>query len=450
MSAKAGKEMYLCTSVHSQMLGKMVVLDGEHPSPSTSVESILAFDAADYFTDDETIDIEPEDQGKDFLPILASNQNSRQCSICFKIKKFITKIKDKANANVLQSSGRIFCGVILAFLSGCIFAGNSTIVQYFKLDYTDAMLVRSLSQLVFFGSMCGYKRLSLWPCIGERPKLVRAMIILQGLLSGFMLIAVLYSVIYMPLGDAMALHFMAPLFTMILAAIFLKHSIRLYKISCGILLLVGGALVIQPPFIFNAMLEPDSMQETIVNSTSLMDFQALLTFNTYNLQAFNNHSKMYYIGAIIAIVAALMDGIISVSISWCAEVKTYVLLWWGGLGGFLAVLISFTTDENTMVLSPKIVEIPLSHWLAFGLISIGGIIGFFCMTKSLQLIDPTLVTFLRALEIILGYGLQIVIMGQVPSIISISGGLIVVFSVIAMGLYAKIHSKIPEYIQFLF
>ena len=96
----------------------MVVLDGERPSPSTSVESILAFDAADYFTDDdnsdeEKIDIEPEDQDKDFLPILGSNQSSRQCSLCSKIKKLVTEIKD--NANVLQSSGRIICGVILAF-----------------------------------------------------------------------------------------------------------------------------------------------------------------------------------------------------------------------------------------------------------------------------------------------------------------------------------------------
>ena len=435
----------------------MVVLDGEWQNPSSSNTSILAFDATDYFTDnsshEEKIDIEPEpeedqDTDKDFLPILASNQSSRQCTLCYKIKKFITRIRD--NANVLQTSGRIFCGVILAFLSGCIFAGNSSIIQYFKLDYTDAMLVRSLTQMIFFGLMCVYKRLSIWPSIGERPNMVHAMIVLQGLMSGFMLIAAFYSIIYMPLGDAMALHFTSPLFTMIMAAIFLSHSLRLYKTFCGTLLLIGAALVIQPPFLFSAMSEPDMMQKALVNSTHLMDFQALLTFDTFHLKAFNNHSTMYYIGAIVALVAALTDGIISVSISWCAEVKSFVLLWWGGLGGLLAVLISFTTDENTMLLSPKIVEIPVSNWLAFGLISIGGIVGFFCMTKSLQLIDPTLVAFLRALEIILGYAVQIVIMGQVPSVISMSGAFVVLFSVIAMALYAKIHNKIPESVRFLF
>ena len=435
----------------------MVVLDGEWQNPSSSIRSILAFDATDYFTDnsshEEKIDIEPEpeedqDTDKDFLPILASNQSSRQCTLCYKIKKFITRIRD--NANVLQTSGRILCGVILAFLSGCIFAGNSSIIQYFKLDYTDAMLVRSLTQMIFFGLMCVYKRLSIWPSIGERPNMVRAMIVLQGLMSGFMLIAAFYSIIYMPLGDAMALHFTSPLFTMIMAAIFLSHSLRLYKTFCGTLLLIGAALVIQPPFLFSAMSEPDMMQKALVNSTHLMDFQALLTFDTFHLKAFNNHSTMYYIGAIVALVAALTDGIISVSISWCAEVKSFVLLWWGGLGGLLAVLISFTTDENTMLLSPKIVEIPVSNWLAFGLISIGGIVGFFCMTKSLQLIDPTLVAFLRALEIILGYAVQIVIMGQVPSVISMSGAFVVLFSVIAMALYAKIHNKIPESVRFLF
>merc|ERR1711860_479412 len=126
----------------------------------------------------------------------------------------------------------------------------------------------------------------------------------------------------------MALHFTSPLFTMIMAAIFLSHSLRLYKTFCGTLLLIGAALVIQPPFLFNAMSEPDMMQKALVNSTHLMDLKAL-----------NNHSTMYYIGAIVALVAALTDGIISVSISWCAEVKSFVLLWWGGLGGLLAVLL---------------------------------------------------------------------------------------------------------------
>ena len=179
----------------------MVVLDGEWQNPSSSNTSLLAFDATDYFTDnsshEEKIDIEPEpeedqDTDKDFLPILASNQSSRQCTLCYKIKKFITRIRD--NANVLQTSGRILCGVILAFLSGCIFAGNSSIIQYFKLDYTDAMLVRSLTQMIFFGLMCVYKRLSIWPSIGERPNMVHAMIVLQGLMSGFMLIAAFYSI----------------------------------------------------------------------------------------------------------------------------------------------------------------------------------------------------------------------------------------------------------------
>ena len=430
----------------------MVVLDGERPSTSSSRESILAFDAADYdfndSSDEEKIDIESED---DLAPIIPSNPR-RHCSLCYKIKKFVEKIQTvQNNANFLNQYGKIFCGVVLAFLSGCIFAGNSTIIQYFKLDYTDAMLVRSLTQMIFFGSLCAYKKFSLWPSIGEKPKMVRAMIALQGLMSGFMLIAAFYSIVLMPLGDAMALHFTSPLFTMIMAALCLGHSLRLYKSFCGLLLMVGAALVIQPPFLFdNVSSEPDMMQEAIVNSTGLMDFQALLAFDTFDLQAYTNHSTMYYIGAIVALVAAFTDGIISVSINWCSEVKSFVLLWWGGLGGLLAALISFASDDNTMLLSPKIVEIPGTHWLAFGLISIGGIIGFFCMTKSLQLIDPTLVAFLRALEIILGYAVQIVIMGQVPSIISISGAFIVLFSVIAMALYSKIYNKIPESIRFLF
>ena len=53
------------------------------------------------------------------------------------------------------------------------------------------------------------------------------------------------------MGDATTLMYTSPLITMILAAVFLGHRIRLYRILNALLLILGAILVIQPTFIFD-------------------------------------------------------------------------------------------------------------------------------------------------------------------------------------------------------
>ena len=267
----------------------MVALEGtdfESPLSASVVQQIqheAGIDAtewnSDYNSDDEKIDIPDQD---DLIPTLPTNQS---CSICKSVKKFVTRVKNlqivNATNELLSRCGRVMCGIILAFLSGCIFAGNSTIVQYFKLDYSDVMVVRSLTTMVFFGSICLWKGYTIWPSIGDNPNKVKFMMVLQGLMSGFMLIAAFCSILLMPMGDTLSLQFTSPLFTMILAAINLGHPLRLYKSACGLLLIIGAVLVIQPPFIFDVdpEIEPDALQSAMLNSSHLTDFQTL-TYHT--------------------------------------------------------------------------------------------------------------------------------------------------------------------------
>ena len=82
--------------------------------------------------------------------------------------------------------------------------------------------------------------------------------------------------------------------------------------------------------------------------------------------------------------------------------------------------------------------------------AVAGIISYFSMTRSLQLIDPTLVAFVRSLEIILAYIVQIFWMHQYPQLSSIIGSSIVVFCVICTSLQSKFMSILPEKIKFLF
>ena len=82
--------------------------------------------------------------------------------------------------------------------------------------------------------------------------------------------------------------------------------------------------------------------------------------------------------------------------------------------------------------------------------SFQGMLGYFCMTKSLQMIDPTIVAFLRSIEIVFGYIFQVTIMEQIPTVVCLTGAGLTLISVLAMSLQDVLLPCIPEKIRFLF
>ena len=77
-------------------------------------------------------------------------------------------------------------------------------------------------------------------------------------------------------------------------------------------------------------------------------------------------------------------------------------------------------------------------------------LGYYCMTKSLQLVDPTVVAFIRSLEIVFGYVFQVAIMHQIPTVLSLIGAGFVLISVLFISLQDVLIEYIPERVRFLF
>jgi len=84
---------------------------------------------------------------------------------------------------------------------------------------------------------------------------------------------------------------------------------------------------------------------------------------------------------------------VNITISYCQEVQSLVLLWWAGIGAIIFSFIGFIFDLKARMLSYEITDIPYSRWIAYVGITFQGTLGNFCMTKSLQMVDPTIVTF---------------------------------------------------------
>ena len=338
---------------------------------------------------------------------------------------------------------RFLLGLSLAFVSGLIFTGNNVVIQTLDCDYSDTLLIRSVVQVMVIGLICKIQGLSLWPKIGENPQKLRVLIVFQGIFGALLIICGFSCVLFMPLGDALTLIFSAPLSTMVTAAIFLGHRLRLFKITTGILLVIGTILVIKPPFLFAP--EDDQSSDILIPKN-----HSLVTKFYSNLYHQDKHDSLYFIGVIIALSSAMADGFLNVAINFCKDVNSLVLLWWAGFGGLIVSLVSSTFDDKETILNTDIVNLDLYHWLAFFGMATAGIFSYFCMTKSLQMIDPTIVAFVRALEIVFAYVAQIAIMHQLPNLLAVIGGSCVLISVLAMAIQPKIIALIPEKIRFLF
>ena len=144
----------------------------------------------------------------------------------------LTSFDEVISSRETTNSFRNHClGLALAFVSGLIFTANNCVIQTFNLDYAENMLIRSTAQMIIFGLICIIKRNSIWPKCERR---IKCLMILQGVLGSIVMICAFSCMLLMPLGDALTLLFTEPFSTMFMAAIFLGHRLRLFRISLGL------------------------------------------------------------------------------------------------------------------------------------------------------------------------------------------------------------------------
>ncbi|MCG8314682.1 MAG: DMT family transporter, partial [Pseudomonadales bacterium] len=89
------------------------------------------------------------------------------------------------------------------------------------------------------------KRIPLW---GNRKDLLFA----RGLVGALALVCVYYSVSTIPLAEATVLQYLHPMFTAILALIFLKERLQLSTIICIVLSFFGLLTIARPGFLFGS------------------------------------------------------------------------------------------------------------------------------------------------------------------------------------------------------
>ena len=213
--------------------------------------------------------------------------------------------------------------------------------------------------------------------------------------------------------------------TIFLSAIMLRDKLNIVKIIAGFLLLSGVILVCKPTFLFDTL--------------------SLLNISFDKIQT----DEMFTIGVVLAVIACVSGGFMDVLIAKCVSVSASVLVLWTAVLGFLIAVTYGLLNPSSYILSTNVVNIPARDWAIFfgnnqviidynyhllysylliltsGL-SISGLLAFFTLTKSLQMISPNLVASLRTLELVLAFSVQSLITGVAPDTLSCVGGTFIV------------------------
>ncbi len=127
-----------------------------------------------------------------------------------------------------------------AFMGACVKAASHRGIPVLEIVAARALLSAGLSYLDI-----KRKRISPW---GHNKALLTA----RGLIGTLALMCVFYAVTTLPLAEATLLQYLNPVFTSMLAFVFIKEAIQRSTVVCIVLSLTGLLIMVQPAFLFGA------------------------------------------------------------------------------------------------------------------------------------------------------------------------------------------------------
>jgi len=133
--------------------------------------------------------------------------------------------------------------MVLSALGFSIMAVCVKLVSAQSIPVLEIVAARALVSLILSYLTVRHKRIDLF---GDKKILLFA----RGLVGAIALVCVYYSITHLPLAEATVLQFLHPMFTAVLAVIFLKEKLRAPVIVCIACSFIGLLLVSRPAFFF--------------------------------------------------------------------------------------------------------------------------------------------------------------------------------------------------------
>ncbi|QUM76906.1 DMT family transporter [Moritella sp. 24] len=137
----------------------------------------------------------------------------------------------------------LMSALAFALMTSCVKLVSTDGIPVFEIVAARAIV----SLLISYGDV-RRKRISIW---GHNKKLLMA----RGVVGSLALICVYYAVITLPLAEATILQYLHPVFTALLALIFLKERIQRSTIICILCCIVGLVFIVSPSLTLSSTAE---------------------------------------------------------------------------------------------------------------------------------------------------------------------------------------------------
>ncbi|XP_077407739.1 solute carrier family 35 member G1 [Vanacampus margaritifer] len=287
-------------------------------------------------------------------------------------------------------------GLFYAFLSSVFFSIIALMVKTIQgVHAIEISGIRCFFQMLFIAPLLIYHKIGF---LGPRNK--RLYLMLRGFLGSNAMILLFYAVQQMPLADATVIMFSNPVFTSLLAWVFLKEKCTIWDCVFTVFTLSGVVLIARPPFIFGE-----------------------------HIQGIEGNYTKHIKGTIAAFAGAIGAACTMVVLRKLGKsVHYYLSVWYYAVIGFLECVIAVSVLGEWTI--PSCGQ---DRWMLM-LIAVLGIAGQTFLTKALQREKAGPVALTRTVDVVLAFFFQFVFLGQAPSWWSLGGALFIVLSTSGVAL----------------
>uniref|UniRef100_U3JZF2 Solute carrier family 35 member G1 n=1 Tax=Ficedula albicollis TaxID=59894 RepID=U3JZF2_FICAL len=226
------------------------------------------------------------------------------------------------------------------------------------------------------------------------PKGKRIFLFFRGFLGSTAMVLLYYAFQVMPLADATVITFTSPVFTSLLAWIFLKEKYSLWDLLFTLFAVTGVILIARPPFLFGS------------HVTGIEG-------------SYSDHLK----GTIAAIASTLSAASTIVILRKVGKSVHYFLsIWYYAVIGLVGCLIAlFVLNEWRLPHCGR----DRVFLILIGLLGLGGQV---FLTKALQIEKAGPVSIMRTMDVVFAFILQVLFLNHIPTWWTVGGALCVVAS----------------------
>ncbi|ORX91035.1 hypothetical protein K493DRAFT_229058 [Basidiobolus meristosporus CBS 931.73] len=292
----------------------------------------------------------------------------------------------------------VLLGLILVATSSLAFSTMSLFVKLvgFNFPPMEIVFIRSILQFGLAIISCWYMGVFPW---GE-PSLRKGLVV-RGFAGSVGLALFYYSLTKLPLSDATVLFFVSPIFTAILARLFLKESYSLFDQAASVVSFTGVIFVAQPEFLFGAR----KSNPSDIDSTSRI------------------------IACVACVCGSVASSIAFVTIRQLGLGVHYMVhvVYFGGISSIFSLIVS-------LIFEPVKIPSTLYDWVGLSVISVSAFVGQGLLNYGLQLAPSGPATLMRNFDIVFAFIFGITIFKEIPAMNSLLGTGLILCSTIGMGI----------------